>query len=288
MLDIAAGQSSTFFVARPPSTQAAKDEAKTLIEAPTPPPATAAAEPAATAASEPAAATTTIKPSYDISGFGFSFGPPAAADAAPVAPAAATSTEPAANEVSAKRRALGISRTHSEAWEELARFPPVLDATDNCRVCGGFEADEVKGDILECEKVRFVCRLVSLGACSRMPRLRLTRSWLDCAVRGGVPRGLPLAAYQGHPGRCACLVLLQSRHLASLTRDEDAGEWFCPECEAPVAEDVGGAESAGKKRKAEDGGASLLPSLLVLRWVLTVLARPMPACSCSRGREQKA
>ncbi|BGP44741.1 hypothetical protein JCM10450v2_000555 [Rhodotorula kratochvilovae] len=146
MLDIAAGQSTTFFIARPPSTQAAKDEAKTLIEAPTPPP-PAAPEPAAEPAAEPVPAATdvpTIKPTFDISGFGFSFGAPAAAPAAPAAP------PPIA--VSAKRRAAGISRTTSDAWEELQRFPPVLDATDNCKVCGGFEADEVKGDILECEK----------------------------------------------------------------------------------------------------------------------------------------
>ncbi|KPV78376.1 uncharacterized protein RHOBADRAFT_50849 [Rhodotorula graminis WP1] len=149
MLDIAAGQASTFFIARPPSTQAAKDEAKTLIEAPTPPPPAAAAADSAPTPAPAAAApgVPAVQPSYDISGFGFSFGPPVAAAPAPTTAAPTTSSE-----TSTKRRALGISRTRQEAWEELARFPPVLDATDNCQVCGGFEADDVKGDILECEK----------------------------------------------------------------------------------------------------------------------------------------
>lgn len=151
MLDIAAGQSTTFFIARPPPTQAAKDEAKTLIEAPTPPPPAAAAtsSSAAAASPTPAAAAPALKPTFDISGFGFSFG--AAASPGPSKPA---SPAPASDSADGKKRAAGISRTQQDAWEELQRWPMVLDTTDNCKVCGGYEADEVKGEILECEKVR--------------------------------------------------------------------------------------------------------------------------------------
>lgn len=146
MLDIAAGQSTTFFIARPPPTQAAKDEAKAIIDAPTPPPAAPApaAEPAPATEAAPAPA---IKPTFDISGFGFSFG--SSASPLPSKPPSPAPTDSAAG----KKRAAGISRTQQGAWEELARWPMVLETTDNCRVCGGYEADEVKGEILECEKV---------------------------------------------------------------------------------------------------------------------------------------
>lgn len=240
MLDIAAGQASTFFIARPPSTQAAKDEAKTLIEAPTPPP--AAADAAPESAPAPAApGVPAVQPSYDISGFGFSFGPPAAAAAAAApAPSSAAPTA-SSSETSTKRRALGISRTRQEAWEELARFPPVLDATDNCQVCGGFEADEVKGDILECEKVRRSLALLLLPLHRRLEAdARRERSLR--AVRGGVPRWVPKPADQGHPGRCALLPLgLVPSSLGHLT---DSAFAFCMQVSGSVP---------GARRRASRG-----------------------------------
>ncbi|GAA5958640.1 hypothetical protein JCM21900_004661 [Sporobolomyces salmonicolor] len=142
MLDIAAGQNSTFFIARPPPTQAAKDEAKSIETAP----AVAAlsptdAAPSSTAAD--AAPATGFKPSIDLSGFGFSFGPPVASKPASPAPVPVI--------VDAKKRASGISRTHPGAWEELHRFPVVLETFDECRKCGLLE-NPAKGESLECEK----------------------------------------------------------------------------------------------------------------------------------------
>ncbi|BGP21475.1 regulatorof chromosome condensation family protein [Rhodotorula toruloides] len=148
MLDIAAGQSTTFFIARPPPTQATKDEAKALIEAPTPPPPAAPASMAAEPAPAPEVAPgPALKPTFDISGFGFAFG----ASTSPI-PSKPPSPAPASASAEGKKRAAGISRTQHGAWEELQRWPMVLETTDNCKVCGGYEADEVKGEILECEK----------------------------------------------------------------------------------------------------------------------------------------
>ncbi|GAA5995085.1 uncharacterized protein JCM10292_004530 [Rhodotorula paludigena] len=152
MLDIAAGQSTTFFIARPPPTQAAKDEAKTLAEAVSPSPTTGTDTPAEPAASAPAAESSApaVKPAIDLSGFGFSFGPPVPKPATPPAPSPAAAKESSVGE--GKKRAAGISTTVSDAWEELPRWPPALHTTDNCQVCGGFEASDEKGEILECEK----------------------------------------------------------------------------------------------------------------------------------------
>lgn len=151
MLDLAAGQNSTFFIARPPPTQAAKEEAKSIVEA-APPPSAAASEAPAAAVAEPAAPA--VKPSYDISGFGFNFGPPAPAPASAAASAAATATPEATTPEADKKKdaAAGISRTDNVAWEELQRWPPLFE-DEACKVCGSAESGGAKGEILECEKV---------------------------------------------------------------------------------------------------------------------------------------
>ena len=146
MLDLAAGQNSTFFIARPPPTQAAKEEAKSFVEAAPPPAATATESAAAETPAAPA-----VKPSYDISGFGFNFGPPApAAAAASAATATPEATTPEADKK--KDAAAGISRTDNAAWEELQRWPPLFE-DEACKVCGSAESGGAKGEILECEKV---------------------------------------------------------------------------------------------------------------------------------------
>lgn len=161
MIDIAAGQSTTFFIARPPATEAAKEEAKELeVVAPASFAAPAAPEPAPEPAPAPAAdeSTPTFKPSIDLSGFGFAFGAPPAAAASNGSTAPTTNNSKAASpgisEEERKKNAVGISRTIQAAWEELPRYPAVTDVRDECVVCGKLESDD-KGDSLECEKVRY-------------------------------------------------------------------------------------------------------------------------------------
>lgn len=155
MLDLAAGQNSTFFIARPPPTQAAQDEAKSIVEAAAPASAAASEAPSA-AASAPAAAAPAVKPSYDISGFGFNFGPPATAAAVVTATPDAAATPPPkpadGDAAAAAAAAAEISRTTNAAWEELQRWPPLYE-DEACRVCGSAESGGDKGEMLECEKV---------------------------------------------------------------------------------------------------------------------------------------
>lgn len=159
MIDIAAGQNTTFFIARPPPTEAAKDEAKKLESVPEP--TIAAPAPVAPVEDAPVDSPSTgFKPSIDLSGFGFAFGgPPPAANSASPAPANSTPTSnskaasPGISEEQRKKNAVGISRTVQSVWEELPRFPEVEDPQDECVVCNRIE-NESKGDSLECEKVR--------------------------------------------------------------------------------------------------------------------------------------
>ncbi|GAA5955189.1 hypothetical protein JCM3765_003239 [Sporobolomyces pararoseus] len=148
MLDLSAGQNTTFFIARPPPTEAAKEEAKTL-EASTS--ASAAAPPTSVAPTteetSESSSSAAFKPSIDLSGFGFAFGaPPTASTESPVA-----TGSPGISEEERKKNAAGISRTVQAVWEELPRFPPVEDVQDECLICGKIENEE-KGDSLECEK----------------------------------------------------------------------------------------------------------------------------------------
>lgn len=158
MLDIAAGQNTTFFIARPPPTEKAKAEAKQLENVPAP----VAAAPALplkddTPADSPGASA--FKPSIDLSGFGFAFGAPStgASDSKPASSGDATPV----NEAERKKNADGISRTQQGAWEELPRWPTLYDAQDECNICSKVE-NEAKGDSLECEKVSLPCSVHSV------------------------------------------------------------------------------------------------------------------------------
>ncbi|BGP12669.1 hypothetical protein JCM10213_008806 [Rhodosporidiobolus nylandii] len=140
LLDLAAGQCTTFFIARPPSTQAAKDEAKVL-----------AAGPAAAPAAAPVPAAAVAKPAgVDLSGFGFAFTPSPSGSASP-APAPVPAPAPAPP---AETKATGISKTQQSAWEELQRWPemPAEELFDWCLTCKSAESGGVKGELLECEK----------------------------------------------------------------------------------------------------------------------------------------
>ncbi|GAA6059089.1 hypothetical protein JCM10212_002060 [Sporobolomyces blumeae] len=220
MLDIAAGQNTTFFVARPPPTEAAKEEAKALESVPMPPTAAAAAAPTpAPAESAPAdaapAASSAYKPSIDLSGFGFAFGappPPSTTDspgpdskaASPRGgggggtPGAAASSS---TEDERKRNAVGISRTVQAAWEELPRYPAVKpeEYDDRCKVCKKIE-NESKGDSLECEKCEAAYHLGCLDP--------------------------PLS-------------------------DVPDGEWFCPKCDPEKALETPSGDTR-KRRKVDD------------------------------------
>lgn len=126
-LDIAAGQNTTFFIARPPPLPLAEGQPEV---SPSPAP------------EAPAAASTAAEPvgGVDLSGFGYSFG--AAAEAA------AGDKKDVAKKPTIKKR--GRSTTKEEEWNELGRYPAVLDAVDACKICGKEEGPE---EALECEMV---------------------------------------------------------------------------------------------------------------------------------------
>jgi hypothetical protein len=129
LLDMSAGQNSTFFIARPPPTPTETSDAiKTT---------TIASEAAALA---PAAVVPNIgSGGVDLSGFGFDFGPPVAK--ASVIPVISTYLTEAAK--------AGISRTNVEKWEALPRWPELGQVGEECVICGR----EGEQDALECEKV---------------------------------------------------------------------------------------------------------------------------------------
>ncbi|GAA5942352.1 uncharacterized protein JCM15063_002979 [Sporobolomyces koalae] len=146
LLDIAAGQNTTFFIARPPPTEAAKEESKKLESVPAPIDSSVASDatelaPVATESS----GSTAFKPSIDLSGFGFAFGAPSPAAGSP-APVDA----PVTSAQERKKNAIVMSRTVQAAWEELPRYPLLDNVRDECNVCGRIE-NEPMGDSLECE-----------------------------------------------------------------------------------------------------------------------------------------
>ncbi|GAA6036645.1 hypothetical protein JCM8097_001269 [Rhodosporidiobolus ruineniae] len=155
MLDIAAGQATTYFVARPPATQAEKDEAKAAAAITEPVPVAAPAAPveahttAPPAAASSSSSSSAIKPAIDLSGFGFDFGPGAGSPSASSTP---PPPKPAPTPSVGGPEVFKPSATQQGAWEELQRWPALGEGAENCAVCGGYEADEVKGEILECEK----------------------------------------------------------------------------------------------------------------------------------------
>lgn len=135
LLDIAAGQNTTFFIARPPALPADLAAFAATSSSPTPPPpVVAAAEPAP----KPAGG-------VDLSGFGFSFMPSSTNSPA------ATPPPPPVKEVK-DANAWRPSSTEQGPWEELPRYPMVLDATDVCLIC---RRDDGPEEPLECEMVRY-------------------------------------------------------------------------------------------------------------------------------------
>jgi len=180
MVDIAAGQNTTFFIARPPPTEAAKEEAKKLesvatsTSEPAPAPASAAGEAAADSPSSSA-----FKPSIDLSGFGFAFGaPPASASTVSQTTVEEKAASPGISDEQRKKNAVGISRTIQSAWEELPRFPPIDDVEEECVICKKVE-NEGKGDSLECEKVS--------DSFEQLLSRRLTDGFAKRAVRRSFP-----------------------------------------------------------------------------------------------------
>ncbi|SGY34869.1 BQ5605_C002g01693 [Microbotryum silenes-dioicae] len=137
ILDIAAGQATTLFIARPPAIKGAEVDQK-ADEVDTPDATEKADKVENDSTSQ---ASKALRPVVDLSGFGFSFGPPVpVAVVTPIASALAT-------------KDTGASRTAQEKWDQIGRFPVVYDATDSCLVCGKFEGPE---ESLECEMVRLV------------------------------------------------------------------------------------------------------------------------------------
>ncbi|KAK4701353.1 hypothetical protein P7C70_g4879, partial [Phenoliferia sp. Uapishka_3] len=133
VLDMAAGQNTTFWIIKPPMTASASltvaAVATAVSETPAPPASTG----------------------VDLSGFGFDFGAPASvkAHASPVV-------------IIAEEVVKGTSRTDQGQWEELGRYPPVLDGVDYCQICGEVDGPE---DSLECE----MCEQAYHGACLSPP-----------------------------------------------------------------------------------------------------------------------
>ncbi|SCV68428.1 BQ2448_549 [Microbotryum intermedium] len=146
IIDIAAGQATTLFIARPPAIKGADvDQKANKIDTPD------TAEKTDEAESDPTPqASKALRPVVDLSGFGFSFGPPV-----PVAVVAPLASARAAKDT-------GASRTAQEKWDQIGRFPVVYDATDSCLVCGRFEGPE---ESLECE----MCENAFHGACLSPP-----------------------------------------------------------------------------------------------------------------------
>lgn len=128
-LEVAAGQNTTFFLVRPPSTSpdSIKDSASAAASAPP------------------------VAEAYD-SGWGYTApqvsliipGADVRASASP-----SPSPAPIADQLGTLP-ALGPSRTLSSKWDELPRFPAILHAQDECRVC----KQETDVSLLECEKAR--------------------------------------------------------------------------------------------------------------------------------------
>lgn len=143
LLDIAAGQNTTYFIARPPATDSALAEANKPVDEVKPEPTVPIPAPAPAPAPAPVETTKSAAPTpttgFDLSGFGFEFGPPKPASPAPV---------PVAVPVAPVDKSL--SRTEAEAWEVFERYPTVYDVPDECQVCG---SDDPDFEALECEMV---------------------------------------------------------------------------------------------------------------------------------------
>lgn len=143
VLDIAAGQNTTFIIGRPPPTPtelaavASESESKSSASATTSKTTEISTVPA-----------TTTSNSVDLSGFGFSFGPPVTNASSTAAVVAAVEVKKEVSDgISLKD---SISRTETGPWEELGRYPLEVQAQDACLICGDEEKEE---ESLECEMV---------------------------------------------------------------------------------------------------------------------------------------
>lgn len=134
VLDLAAGQNTTFIIARPPPTptELAAVASESTSSAPT------------TSTNAGVSTVPSTSNSVDLSGFGFSFGPPV-----PVAAAVVEVKKEVSGGSSLKD---SISKTETGPWEELGRYPLEVQAQDACLVCGDEEKEE---ESLECEMVSF-------------------------------------------------------------------------------------------------------------------------------------
>lgn len=124
VLDMAAGQNTTFWIIRPPPS------ISPAALSPVPTPAVVAPAPLPVGG-------------VDLSGFGFNFAPAAPA---PVAPVVTESEE----DEGERRTRVNASKTDQGQWEEMGRYPVVLDGVDQCQICGEVEGAE---EALECEMV---------------------------------------------------------------------------------------------------------------------------------------
>lgn len=148
IVDLAAGQNTTFFIARPPALESELAQADAEKDAPVE--ATPAVAPASS--TEPAGSSK-ASAGFDISSFGFSFG----------APAASGSSTPPASKPAAPKPTTAIipviSTTVEAQWNNLPRYPDLEEEPmDACQICGREEGVE---DPLECE----MCQGAFHGAC---------------------------------------------------------------------------------------------------------------------------
>ncbi|KAK4058167.1 hypothetical protein OIO90_000906 [Microbotryomycetes sp. JL221] len=162
MLDVAAGQNTTFFIARPPPTSDEQARDDTLDEASTQVGETEEGE----GEDEDETATTTMAPTiaetastfkpvvgFDISGFGFSF-----SGATTATIPTSSNTQLSTSKHSAMARPIREarpkkvrSRTRQTAWYNLPRYPALsYTISDACQICG---LEERLNEALECEMV---------------------------------------------------------------------------------------------------------------------------------------
>lgn len=146
IVDVAAGQNSTFFIVRPPATQAEIDEWKQHKgeeeEA-------EAKSEAAEAAAPANGASTSSFGAFDWSaGWGFNdFASPAPATPEPEKKNSLTKGKDT-SEDDDDEGPVPPSKTTEERWEEFDRYPVALNLSDACHAC---KRDDKDDDLLECE-----------------------------------------------------------------------------------------------------------------------------------------
>lgn len=144
LVDMSAGQNTTFFIARPPPSSVPAAAAVVANSS------------TSVSATDKAAASVsaTVTAGVDMSGFGFDFAPVVVAK--PLGPTISTHASEA--------KLMGPSRTLVSKWEAFPRFPSLDDdeeGGEECQICGKEE-----GDALECEKVCIASLLYQLAPLS--------------------------------------------------------------------------------------------------------------------------